>query len=52
MDWIEALDWDYVCQEVYGKGTTAKQIQREVAPETVYLKLVFREKVGHQVLSQ
>jgi predicted transcriptional regulator len=31
--WIEPVDWEYVRQEVYGKGTTVKQIQREVAPE-------------------
>ena len=27
--WIGAVDWDSVRQEVYGKGTTVKQIQRE-----------------------
>jgi transposase len=36
--WIEEVDWDYVRQEVYGKGTTVKQIQREVAPEVTYVK--------------
>ena len=48
--WIGAVDWDYVRQEVYGKGTTVKQIQREVAPEIAYVKFwrVFREKLGGQ----
>ena len=48
--WIGAVDWDYVRQEVYGKGTTVKQIQREVAPEIAYVKFwrVFREKLGAQ----
>ena len=31
--WMETVDWEYVRQEVYGKGTTVKQIQREVAPD-------------------
>src|SRR5207253_11346264 len=30
--WEEKIDWDYVRQEVYGKGTTVKQIGQEVAP--------------------
>ncbi len=30
--WVQTVDWEYVRQEVYGKGTTVKQIQREVAP--------------------
>ncbi|MDP2704727.1 MAG: IS21 family transposase [bacterium] len=48
--WIETVDWEYVGQEVYGKGTTVKQIQREVAPEIPYVKFwrVFRERVGRQ----
>jgi transposase len=48
--WITTVDWDYVRQEVYGKGTTVKQIQREVAPEIAYVKFwrVFREKLGGQ----
>ena len=48
--WVETVDWDYVRQEVYGKGTTVKQIQREVAPEIAYVKFwrQFREKVNHQ----
>jgi transposase len=29
--WMETVDWDYVRQEVSGKGVTVKQIQREVA---------------------
>jgi hypothetical protein len=31
--WMETVNWEYVRQEVYGKGTTVKQIQREVAPD-------------------
>jgi transposase len=48
--WIGAVDWDYVRQEVYGKGATVKQIQREVAPEIAYVKFwrVFREELGGQ----
>src|SRR5438094_5041915 len=46
--WEEKIDWDYVRQEVYGKGTTDKQIGQEVAPEIAYVKFwrVFREKAG------
>ena len=46
--WEEIIDWDYVRQEVYGKGTTVKQIGQEVAPEIAYVKFwrVFREKAG------
>ena len=36
--WVETVDWEYVRQEVYGKGTTVKQIQREVAPDIAYVK--------------
>jgi len=32
--WVETVDWEYVRQEVYGKGTTVKQIQREVPPRS------------------
>jgi transposase len=48
--WVETVDWEYVRQEVYGKGTTVKQIQREVAPEIAYVKFwrQLREKVNHQ----
>ena len=48
--WIGAVNWDYVRQEVYGKGVTVKQIQREVAPEIAYVKFwrMFREKLGAQ----
>ena len=48
--WMETVDWENVRQEVYGKGTTVKQIQREVAPEVAYVKFwrVFREKVSVQ----
>jgi hypothetical protein len=35
---METVDWDYVRQEVFGKGTTVKQIQREVAPDIAYVK--------------
>ena len=46
--WVETVDWDYVRQEVYGKGTTVKQIQREVAPEIAYVKFwrQFRERLA------
>ncbi len=48
--WDEKIDWDYVRQEVYGKGTTVKQIQQEVAPEIGYVKFwrAFREQAGRQ----
>jgi len=48
--WEEKVDWDYVRQEVYGKGTTVKQIGREVAPEIAYVKFwrVFRENAARQ----
>jgi hypothetical protein len=37
-----------VRQEVYGKGTTVKQLQREVAPDIAYVKFWrgFREKLS------
>jgi transposase len=49
-EWIGAVDWEYVRQEIYGKGTTVKQIQREVAPDIAYVKFwrAFREKLGCQ----
>ena len=52
--WIAVVDWDYVRQEVYGKGATIKQIHQEVAPEASYLSFwrAFREKVGHQASPQ
>jgi transposase len=52
--WMDTVDWEYVRQEVYGKGTTVKQIQREVAPEVAYVKFwrAFREKVCHQASPQ
>ncbi len=31
--WVRAVDWEYVRREVYGRGTTIKQIHGEVAPE-------------------
>ena len=48
--WEEKIDWDYVRQEVYGKGTTVKQIGQEVAPEIAYVKFwrMFRERAGRQ----
>lgn len=48
--WEEKIDWDYVRQEVYGKGTTVRQIGQEVAPEIAYVKFWrgFREKAGRQ----
>ena len=36
--WVGVVDWEYVRQEVYGKGATIKQIHREVAPEVSYLQ--------------
>jgi len=48
--WEEKVDWEYVRQEVGGKGTTVKQIGREVAAEIEYVKFwrAFRERVGPQ----
>ena len=48
--WEEKIDWDHVRQEVYGKGTTVKQIGQEVAPEIAYVKFwrVFREQAGQK----
>jgi transposase len=48
--WEEKVDWEYVRQEVNGKGTTVKQIGREVAPDIEYVKFwrAFRERVGCQ----
>ena len=31
--WVQNVDWEYVRAEVYGKGTTIKQIHGEVAQE-------------------
>jgi transposase len=36
--WEDEVDWEYVRQEVNGKGTTIKQIGREVAPQIEYVK--------------
>ena len=46
--WEETVNWEHVRQEVNGKGTTVKQIGREVAPEIEYVKFwrAFRERVG------
>lgn len=48
--WIQAVDWNYVREEVYGKGTTIKQIHREVAPEVPYLNFwrAVRDQVPRQ----
>jgi len=48
--WEEKIDWEYIRQEVYGKGTTVKQIAKEVAPEIAYVKFwrAFREKAARQ----
>jgi transposase len=48
--WIQEVDWEYVRKEVYGKGTTIKQIHREVAPEVSYLSFwrTFRDQVPRQ----
>jgi len=52
--WIDGVDWKYVRQEIYGKGTTIKQIHQEVAPEVTYLSFwrAFREEVPHQASPQ
>ncbi len=31
--WIGTVDWEYVRREIYGKGTTVKQIQRGAAAD-------------------
>jgi transposase len=36
--WEDQIDWDYVRQEVGAKGTTIKQIGREMAPEIECVK--------------
>lgn len=36
--WEAQIDWDYVREEVAARGTTIKQIGREVAPEIEYVK--------------
>jgi transposase len=45
--WIQAVSWEYVREEVYGKGTTIKQIHQEVAPTVSYVKFwrAFRAQV-------
>ena len=52
--WTQVVDWNYVRQEVYGKGTTIKQIHQEVAPEVSYLNFwrAFREQVSRQASPQ
>jgi len=52
--WTEAVDWGYVRQEVYSKGTTVKQIHQEVAPEVTYLSFwrAFQNQVPHQASPQ
>ncbi|MGH7828722.1 MAG: IS21 family transposase [Candidatus Binatia bacterium] len=52
--WVETVDWDHVRQEVYGKGTTIKQIHAEVAPEVTYVSFwrALREKLPHQASQQ
>lgn len=48
--WVLSVDWEYARREVYGKGTTIKQIHAEVAPEVTYLSFwrAFRDRVGHE----
>ncbi len=48
--WIQAVDWEHVRKEIYGKGATIKQIHREVAPEVSYLNFwrAFRDQVPRQ----
>ena len=36
--WQEQIDWEHVREEVNGRGTTIKQIGREVAPQIEYVK--------------
>ncbi len=49
--WIQAVDWDYVREEVYGKGTTIKQIHREVAPRhTATLQRVLQHWIAAPLL--
>ena len=45
--WVRAIDWEYVQREVYGRGTTIKQVHREVAPEVPYVRFwrAFRDRV-------
>jgi hypothetical protein len=52
--WVSGIDWEYVRQEVYGKGTTIKQIHLEVAPEVAYLSFwrAFRDQVPQQASAQ
>lgn len=52
--WVAGVNWDYIRQEVYGKGTTIKQIHQEVAPEVLYLSFwrAFRDQVAHQASPQ
>lgn len=54
VDWIDGVDWEYVRQEIYGKGTTIKQIHQEVAPEVTYLSFwrAFRDQVPRQASPQ
>ncbi len=49
--WIQTVDWDYVREEVYGKGTTIKQIHREVAPRyTATLQRVLQRWIAAPLL--
>jgi transposase len=52
--WVAAVNWEYVRQEVYGKGATIKQIHQEVAPEVTYLTFwrAFRDQVSRQASPQ
>src|SRR2546428_6982854 len=38
--WGGEIDWDYVRQEGYGKGTTPKQIRQEAGPPLSLLKIL------------
>ena len=48
--WVQAVDWEYVRAEVYGQGTTIKQIHGEVAQEVSYVNFwrAFRDQVPRQ----
>jgi transposase len=48
--WMQAVDWAYVQREVYGRGTTIKQVHRDVAPDVPYVRFwrALRERVPRQ----
>lgn len=48
--WVSTVDWTSVQQEVYGRGTTIKQVHQEVAPEVPYVRFwrAFRDRVPRE----